>query len=142
MQASITVSDSNKELLGVVVRNNMPTPTPAPIVSPEMDIVSILANVVRVRMHSATGIRRKPASVLGATVYSYVGDTAPTDVNLWKFEGGTTRSTIDVEFDASLAPGTKVWLTSCWFNRRALTGPACTPIGALIQFGGSLLMAA
>jgi hypothetical protein len=141
VQASTAVSDANKELLGVVVRRT-PAPIPAPSVAPDLDVVSILANVMKKRIHDAsTTLRRKPAGVAGANVFSFVGPAAPAEASEWKFEGGTTKAVIDIVFDAELAPGTQVWLTACWFNRKAMTGPACTPIGALIQFGGSLPMA-
>jgi hypothetical protein len=47
-------------------------------------------------------------------------------------------TTVDVEFDADVAAGSKVWFTAFWFNPRAMSGPACAPISAYVQFGGSM----
>jgi hypothetical protein len=142
VQGTPTVTDAQKLELGLTVRAT-PTPIPAPSVAPDLDLISMIANVAKVRIHdAATTLRRKPAGCVSANVFSYVGATAPTDPNAWKFEGGTTKSIFDVAFDASLTPGTKVWITAQWLNRKALSGPAATPIGAVIQFGGSLPMAA
>ena len=49
---------------------------------------------------------------------------------------------VDVLFPESVAPGTQVWLTAVWFNERKQMGPACAPVGAQINFGGSMPMAA
>src|SRR5688572_2472641 len=40
VQSSLTVTDANKELLGVVIRRN-PSPQPPPAIAPDVDIVSV-----------------------------------------------------------------------------------------------------
>jgi hypothetical protein len=138
VQASQTVTNANKELLGVVVRSE-PQPIPAPAVVPAMDVISVVGRTVRLRIHDADGEgkRSKPAGVKGAVVCSYVGPVAPSDPELYKWEGNTTRSIFEVTFPDSVAPGTLVHFTSMWFSDRQANGPACDPISAYIQFGMS-----
>jgi hypothetical protein len=88
------------------------------------------------------GRRGLPPGVEGISVFSYVGAMAPEDPAAYKFEGSTTRTTVDVLFPLSVAEGAKVWLTAFYFNPRSMSGPGCPPVSAYIQFGGDLPMAA
>lgn len=54
----------------------------------------------------------KPPGVTGASIFSFVGDVAPADLSLWKFEGNITRLILDVKFDSTNAPGAKIFLTA------------------------------
>jgi hypothetical protein len=75
-------------------------------------------------------------------VYSYVGPESPTDRSLLRFEGSTTRTTMEIVFPITVAPGENVWLTAAWFNPRNQTGPMSPPVCAIIQFGGTMARAA
>jgi hypothetical protein len=139
VEGTATVTDAQKIELGLTVRQQ-PTPIPPPAVAPALDVVSVLGRTVKIRLHDATDAARrgKPAGVDGATVLSYVGTTAPADLGAWKFEGNTARTTVDVAFPNSVAPGAQVWLTAMWFNERKQAGPNCAPVGTNVQFGGSM----
>jgi hypothetical protein len=39
-----------------------------------------------------------------------------------------------------VAPGSQVWLIAFFSNGRDRTGPVCTPVGAIINYGGTLLV--
>src|SRR5439155_14001590 len=119
-----------------------PSPIPAPASSPQIMIKSTIGNTIRIKLiDPANPTRRgKPPGVDGVSIFSFVGEEAPTDAAGWKFEGNTTRTTFDVTFPNTVAPGAKVWPTAFWFNPRALSGPACTPVGANIP-GGSAMAA-
>ena len=143
VQASQAVSDENKELLGVHVKKTEPTPVPPPDAAPMVDVVQVLGNTVTVHLHDAeTSLRRKPAGVLGANVFSFVGENPPTEASGWEFQGATSKTTVDVPFAASVPPGAQVWIIASWFNRKAVTGPACQPVGARLQFAAPQPMAA
>ena len=140
VQANTAVPASAKIELGVVVPDVEPTPLPPPADAPGIDIISAIGNVVRLRLHDSTNPTRKgkPLGVDGAAVFSFVGAVAPTDPAVWKFEGNTTRTITNVEFPGSVAPGSKVWFTAFWFNPRAQSGPAATPVGTNIPGGGAM----
>lgn len=136
VEGTASVTAAQKIELGLNVRA-MPTPIPPPAHAPALDIVSVSGRTVRIRLHDSTGASRrgKPAGVAGATIFSYVGQTAPTDPAEYKFEGNTTRTIIDVVFPDTVAPGAVVWLTAFWRNERDQSGPACAAISTNIQFG-------
>jgi hypothetical protein len=137
-----TITNTQRSELGLNVPNT-PSPVPVPSTSPAMEITSVSAWTVNLKLHDSTlGSKRgKPPGVNGAAVFSFVGATAPVDIGSWKFEGNSGRTKIAVSFDSSNPPGTKVWLTAFWFNGRKQSGPACAPITTNLQ-GGSVSMAA
>jgi hypothetical protein len=140
VQGQATVTNAQKAALGLNVRAT-PTPIPPPAVVPQVDIVSVIGRTVKIRLHNSevAGKRGKPANVKGAAVFSYVGTTAPTDPTLYKFEGNTTLTVVDVAFPETVAPGTSVFITAMWFNERAQSGPPATPVQAFIQYGMSMV---
>jgi hypothetical protein len=137
-----SVTDAQKIALGMTVRAT-PTPIPTPANPPAMEVVSAVGWLVTVKLHDSAiaGRRGKPPGVAGASIFSFVGAEAPADISQWVFQGNTGRSPMQVAFDSSLAPGTKVWLTAFWFNPRKESGPACPPISTNLP-GGSVSMAA
>jgi hypothetical protein len=145
IDGTATVTDAQRLDLGLNVRAT-PAPIPAPSQAPNLDVAGRLGTTVTIKLHdgSTSGRRRKPAGVQGASVFSFVGTggaTPPAELADWKFEGNTTRTKIDVQFDAALAPGTLVWLCAFWFNPRGQAGPGCTPVSAILA-GGGMQMAA
>lgn len=140
--ASPTVTDAQKTALGMPPRAQ-PTRQPTPGSAPVLEVISSDAWTTTMRLRDAMGASRgKPAGTIGASVFSYVGATPPTDIAGWKFEGSTGRVTkIAVSFDSSLPPGTRVWLCAFWFNGSKESGPACDPVCANLP-GGGMSMAA
>ena len=143
VQASLTVTDANKTLLGVKVIDNQPTPIPAPNAAPEIRVLSVYGRDVRLGIRDASGARKgRPVGVAGCSLYSFVGPSAPTTNDGWKSEGNITRNDIIVQFPETVTPGTKVWFTGFWYSLRGLSGPAATPISTHIGFEGAQPLAA
>jgi len=142
VQGTASVTDGQKLELGLTVRAT-PTPIPPPSSAPGLDVLSVSGWTVKIKLHDSdsTAKRGRPAGVIGAAVFSFVGAEAPTDIAAWRFEGNTGRTKLDVAFPDTLAPGAKVWLTAFWFNGRKQSGPACAPVSTNLQ-GGSVSMAA
>jgi hypothetical protein len=142
VNGTASVTNAQKLQLGLSVRSK-PSPIPAPINAPGLDVISVTAWTVKIKLHdSAAGSKRgKPAGVSGGSIFSFVGATAPNDIASWKFEGNTGKIVNDIAFDTTNAPGTKVWLTAFWFNGRKQSGPACSPVSTNLQ-GGSVSLAA
>jgi hypothetical protein len=70
-----------------------------------------------------------PDGVNGATVMSFVGASAPANPTAYKYEGSTSKTTVDVLFPESTAPGTQVWLTAFFFNERKQNARRARPSG-------------
>lgn len=131
-QASVT--DAMKLDLGLTVRAT-PTPIPPPSIAPKIDIVSMIANALTVRLHDGTGSRRgRPPLVQGCSIFSFVGNTPPNTVDAWKFEGSSSEMVAKIVFDPTLTPGTKVWVTAFFCNAKLQSGPAAEPVSTQIQF--------
>ncbi len=116
IQASLTVSNENKTLIGVLVRDNEPSPVPPPALAPLMTLVSVVGRVARYKLADASAptSRRKPINAEGATIMSFVGaNPPPTNDPGWKLEGQTGRTTFLVQFADTVTPGTPCWATAC-----------------------------
>ena len=139
VQASSSVSDANRILLGVDPKDGGRTPVPAPTARPAMAIASVAARTVTVNVYDATSKtkRGKPDGAVNAFIYSFVGDSYPSDPTAWQFCGPTTKSTYDIVFPDSVANGTQVWFCAVWCNRKGETGPISMPITTNIQGGGA-----
>jgi hypothetical protein len=143
VQASTTVTVSNKELLGIVVPKTHYTPEPAPAVSPQLVIESVVGRTIKGRLC----VGAKPQYALNATLLTFVGTAPPDATGDWKMEGQTGKTTFEVTFPPSVAPGTTVYLTAYWTNRKGDSSIACTPVGwtfgaAGVENNGSLKLAA
>ena len=139
VQATPSVTAEQKSELGLTVRDVEPSPIPPPAIAPGLDIVSTVGNTVRIRLHDVTNPTRrgKPAGVAGASVFSFVGAAAPSELSDWRFEGNTTRTSVEIVFPAATPPGSKVWFTALWFNPRTQAGPTTAPVGTNIPGGAA-----
>lgn len=144
IQANAGVSDAAKIELGVVVPKVAPTPFPIPSMAPVLRVESVDGGLVRLALRDPNDPDRArlPYGVSGAIVMSYIGPTEPTNPAVFKMEGPTSRMSVDVLFPDTVAPGTKVWFTALFFNPRKEMGPACQAISTVINYGGSMPMAA
>jgi hypothetical protein len=96
---------------------------------------------VRLKLRDITVVRRgRPPGVAGAVVFSFVGATPPTSLADWRFEQNTSKTSLEINFPATVPPGARVWFTAFWFNPRAQNGPASAPTG--INIPGGMAMAA
>jgi hypothetical protein len=142
IQKNPAVTDAQRVLLSLPVLDRELTPVPVPDMVPVVDVISMNGWTAKIRL-SAPGTEKRglPDKVAGANIYSFIGEAAPSDVDLYKFEGETSRAIVTINFPPTLAAGTKVFVTACYKNRRFQTGRACTPIPLLIG-GGANPMAA
>ncbi len=140
VQDSNSVSAANKEDIGVVVRKTTNSPVPPPSVAPGIAIRATIGNTVKLRLFDAADSARrgKPAGVYGASVFSFIGASAPTEESAWNFEGNTGLTRIDITFPSGTAAGAKVWFTAFWFNQRKQRGPASNPAGTNLPGGAAM----
>jgi hypothetical protein len=142
VQNSATVSDANREDIGVVVRKTTRTPIARPATAPGIAIVSTVANTVTLRLYDVNNPtkRAKPRGVDGAAIFSFTGAAPPSDEAAWTAQALASKAIINITFPASTPPGAKVYFTAYWFNKRKQNGPAAVPVG--INIAGGAAMAA
>jgi hypothetical protein len=135
IQGHSTVTAAQKVDLGL----NVPaphTPIGAPTTPPVLEVRERLGTWMRILLHDGSGTSRAmPDGVQGARVYSFIGPSAPVDINAWVLEGQTTRAFVDLQFPPTAVAGTVVWLTAQYYNPRGETGPACSPVQTVIAGG-------
>ena len=137
-QAWPGMTDAKRDLLKISIRDGEPTVVGVPSSAPIIEIESVVGYTIKLNLQNADREgRAKPAGVAGATLFSYVGESAPTDIGAWKFEGSvTTIKNLSITVPGTVAAGSKVFLTSFWFNRKSESGPATMPVSTHIQGGG------
>jgi hypothetical protein len=142
IEGTASVTNAQKFALRLNVRS-APTPVPVPSAAPGLDIVSVSAWTVKIKLHdtSSSAKRGKPPGVTGASLFSFVGATPPSDISSWQFEGNVSRTNVDVTFPNTIAGGTKVWISAFWFNNKKQSGPNSSPVSTNLQ-GGSVSMVA
>lgn len=138
VQNAPTTTNAMRLDLGIPQRGTTPTPIPAPSLAPGLVVTQSVNRTVSVRLFDPANPKKtaKPAGVTGVTAFSYVGAAAPSDINLWKFEGNSSLMKFDVAFASTVPSGATVWLTAFFFNNRKQSGPAATPISAKLPGGG------
>ena len=138
IQGTMTVTDAQRQDLGLPIRDTSPSPAEPISVAPALTVQDVFGHNVRVRVRDASGQRRgRPANARGCVLYSFVGATPPAGAEGWVSEGPITRDSQVVAFSSELAAGTKVWFTAQWFNARG-TGPGCSPVPTVIGVEGAL----
>jgi hypothetical protein len=137
------VTDAQLLALGLLPRTS-PGPIPPTMTPPEVDVVDVIGRLVRLRIRQAGSVesKSKPVGSAGAQIYTYVGATAPSDPNLYKYQGLSTRGIVEVLFDNDVASGATAWIAAAWVSQRGQRGFACTPVSVTIQGGPVLAEAA
>ena len=138
IQAAPTVTNENKTLIGVVVKDTEPSPQPPPALSPLVTLLSVTGRVARYKIadRAFPNSKRKPANAIGATIMSATGATPPAANDPgWKVEGQTGKNTFLVQFGDDVAAGTACWVTAVWYNRRGEYSPACPAVLTYLQVG-------
>jgi hypothetical protein len=126
------------ELLGFSPRKKA-SPKPLLTQPPKVSVVDRSGWTVVVDLRAADSNRRgRPTFANGAIVLTAVGPEAPTGPEAWVNQGIVTRSRVRLEFDPTLPPGTRVWITAQWYNTRS-TSPASMPISTVLAGGTTAL---
>lgn len=132
--ATPTVTDAQLINLGLLPRPTF-APVPTPTESPVLSVTATSGRIVDFKLQRSDAIKGKPRGAKAANLYSFVGAAAPTDLELFKFEGLSTKNISRIEFPASVGTGATVWLTACWVSDRGYTGPACAPVSFILPGG-------
>lgn len=134
-QANVT--DAQRTTLGLTVPKQK-SKIPVPDVRPTIVVSAVSGHLVKIRVsnYEAFGRHRRPTGVAGANVFCFTGENPP-DPKEWKFVGNSSGRDFEIRIDPSIPPGTKVWLTACWYNPRGMNGPAADPVFTYVQFGGT-----
>jgi hypothetical protein len=138
IQSSLTVTNENKTLIGVTVRDTVPSPVPAPAVAPILTVVSVTGRIVRYQVRDAANQsgRAKPGNARGVLILTYVGENPPASSSGgWTIQGESGKTTAVIEYPETVGAGEKCWATAMWVGTRGEFSPACTPLATYLQVG-------
>jgi hypothetical protein len=108
----------------------------APPEQPNLNIERIDGRIVHIKLTEwGNGARRRPAGVPGATIFYHIGEDLPLNQTGWTWYRNTGATRLAVRFPV-VPPGTRVWLSACWFNTRFDPGPWSTPMTCHLGSGG------
>ena len=63
------------------------------------------------------------------------GQIPLSDISAWIFEGSTSMTTMDVDFNAAIAPGPQVFFVARWFNPAHDPGRSVIPSAPTCRAG-------
>ncbi len=134
----LTVTDAQRQELGLTIRKK-PAPVPAPVARPTVQIKNVIGRTMTINVCDLASMNAigKPAGVIGAKVFTFVGTNYPTDPTRWAYNGDATRTKHTIALPGSVANGAEVWICAAWYNRKGETGPMSLPISTNIQGGGT-----
>ena len=137
IQGSMTVTDQQREDIGLPVRDREPTPRGVPGQC-AVEIVSVIGRTAKVRIYDPANPTRRGRApgVAGITVVTYVGAEKSENPADYALQGVTSKSVIDVTFPASVPAGATVWISAYYFNAKCEAGMAAVPVSTNLQGGG------
>ena len=138
---TISVTNDQRQALGLPVRTGGRSPIPAPKGAPILKSARVDGRTVTIELLQGASRRGKPAGVAGAMVFTFVGPVAPAGMEQWQFAGNVTRPTVDLPFGTS-ATGDTVHITAYWTNAKGESGPAARVLTINLPAGGAMPAAA
>jgi hypothetical protein len=133
IQSSETVTDADRQTLGITVRSTARTavgpPTTKPIAT--VDTSQRLQHTINFVDELTPTSRAKPDGVQGCEIWMKVGDPAPNGPNDVRYLALDTRTPYTVQFDAADG-GKKAYYMLRWMSTRAETGPWSATLSATI----------
>ena len=135
LQASPSVSDAEREALGITVPDSGATAAATPTTRPlcQVDTSQRLRHTIDFTDESTPTRKAKPAGAMGAEIWVKIGAPPPVDPSELTFLAVDTRTPYTTDFDGSDG-GKQAHYMLRWVNTRGETGPwsetATATIGA------------
>ncbi len=127
-----SVSDYDRQYLGLVIPDRTLTPAPVPLTYPDLtvDFSKPRQHTVHVKDEEKAG-KGKPAGVKECEIWYEVSDTEPVRQSAMRYAGSTASGKLLLEFELE-ERGKKVWYCGRWINTRGQHGPWGEFIAAFI----------
>jgi len=139
IHAARKATNAQKASLGLTVRRpgGRHAHLPRPRTAPHLLARSVTGRRVELRLRDPgePTKRGRPSGVDRAVILMYIGDRPPADRSQWRWRGMTTRTRYAAMMPHDASPGTPVWFTARWENKRGEGGPLASPICAYAQHG-------
>lgn len=129
------VDDATKISLGLTVPDTDPTPIPAPLTFPLLDVLAATPGIhkLQYRDSDTPTTKAKPYGALQMELYQAIGTAAAPDPSTATFVGLITKSPFEVELDAGDAGKIATYFAR-WVTRRGLVGPWSSGVTMTVAF--------
>ncbi|MCI0360522.1 MAG: hypothetical protein L0211_18755 [Planctomycetaceae bacterium] len=134
IQATPSVSDTDKAAAGITVPDTTPTPSGPPATAPvgKVDTSQRLQHTIHFSDSATPTSKAKPAGVRGCEIWMKVGTPPPTSASDLAFVTLDTRTPHVIAFDGADANKTiTYWLR--WVSTRGETGPWSAAVSATVS---------
>jgi hypothetical protein len=127
-----TVTNQDRDVLGLPVHDTKPTPAPLPTDMPvgEVDTAKHQQHLIHVKAGSLTG-KSKPPKVHGFEVWRKVGGAPPASDTEWVYVNFSGRSPMLINYPLTEV-GLTVYYRFRWVNSRNQPGPWSETVSAVI----------
>jgi hypothetical protein len=117
------VTDEDRKMMGLPIRDTKPTPAPVSTTPPKADVKQPSPAVIEIHYHDAeTENRAKPPGQHGVEVAWIISDEKPADWDDLIHSSFCTRSPLRLSFKAT-DRGKNLYFALRWQNTRGLKGP-------------------
>lgn len=132
------VADADKTALGLTIVKTIPTPIPAPVTFPLLDIVAATPGQVTfsARDSGTPSVKAKPFGAIQLQAFVVYSETTPPAPGLSNYIGDFTKSPFVASFAADDA-GKTAYLSCRWQTRKGLVGPWSAALPFTVPLGGS-----
>lgn len=129
------VSDPDRVALGLTVPDTSPSPIPAPITFPLLDLLRATPGQhwLQYRDSDTPTAKAKPFGALGMELWQVIGVAPGVDPDLASYIGTVTKSPLSVTLNvADVGKYATYWAR--WITRRGLVGPWSSPVSLTVAF--------
>jgi hypothetical protein len=129
------VLDATKVSLGLTVPDTSPTPIPAPLTFPLLDLLSATPGQhhLQYRDSDTPTTKAKPFGADGMELWSTIGTSPAIDPSGASYLGLITKSPLAVDLDVADV-GKYATYFGRWITRRGLVGPWSSPVSLTVAF--------
>ena len=133
VQASPTITDPQREGMGLPVYDTTLTPVPVPLTRPvlQIDTSQRLQHTISFSDEATPESRKKPDGVRSCQIWHKIGGPAPLDVTECSYVADDTAPPYLAAFAGSDA-GKTVYYMAAWTNPKGTRGPWSTIVNATI----------
>lgn len=133
LQRSTSVSDAERQALGITVRDTIPTAVPIPTTKPVLlpDTSARLRITIGFADEGTPTSKAKPFGVIGCELWMKIGGAPPVDLTECEFVALDNRTPKTVEFEGADANKT-VHFIGRWQNSRGEKGPLSETVSATV----------
>ena len=123
IQADESTTDAQRAALGITVPDRTPTPIGPPTSRPSARLENRggLRHTINFVDENTPTRTAKPAGVMGAEIWVYVGDAPPENTQEMRFLGLDTRTPYEAKFESADASKTAYYRLR-WVNRQGESG--------------------